>query len=82
MKRGAWFHVFFTLGLAVLLAGSFIGFIVLSLLGVPLWASAGFLLLMLSGLLISVAYPVGMDIRRRGRNWWAKRAMCRVTSER
>lgn len=50
-------------------AGSFIGFIVLSLLGVPLWASAGFLLLMLSGLLISVAYPVGMDIRRRGRNW-------------
>lgn len=47
-------------------AGSFIGFIVLSLLGVPLWVSAGFLLL-LSGLLISVAYPVGMDIRRRGR---------------
>ena len=47
-------------------AGSVIGFIVLSLLGVPLWVSAGFLLL-LSGLLISVAYPVGMDIRRRGR---------------
>ncbi|MDD2182723.1 hypothetical protein OP500_05255 [Kingella sp. SNUBH-2017] len=47
-------------------AGSFIGFIVLSLLGVPLWVSAGFLLLMLSGLLISVADPVGMDIRRRG----------------
>ena len=40
-------------------AGSFIGFIVLALLGVPLWASAGFLLLMLSGVLISVAVSCG-----------------------
>ena len=69
-------------------AGSFIGFIVLSLLGVPLWVSAGFLLL-LSGLLISVdvscghrTYAAGADTPQGQELVDKNGLMCRVTSER